>query len=160
MLDAEVGLNRPTSEELIRKMCQNLNMLGELALIGSVEAVAVNIPGVPEPIPTVHQFCDGSAITELTSPFVDGNTPDMRNRFVRGADASTNSGNELGGASTVNLAHNHGGATATDCFPVVGADGGEHYTSTCHYHAITSDLSAAEPLNPANVKVEYFLKIT
>ncbi len=162
--DAEVSLNRPTSEELMRKLFQNMNMMNELAVIGSIDAYAVNIPGVPVLEATIHQLCDGTEITEPHSPLrtinpTTRNAPDIRNRFIRGANASTNSGNELGGSDTVNLAHDHGGVTGEFNGPINGEQGGDHNIADGHHHSIASALNATEPLDPAHMQIAYYLKI-
>jgi hypothetical protein len=140
-------------------------MLSELAVIGAVEAYATNQPGVLTPEPTVFQMADGGEITEPTSPLrtiipTSRFTPDIRNRVMRGANASTTIGNELGGAASVNLEHDHGGATGAAAFAITVEEGTDGYAGPpSHFHVIADDLDAAEPLAPAHMKMNFFLKI-
>lgn len=165
ILDSEVGFERPCSEEVKRKIAQDLNFLSQLALIGSITPLALNQPGVSSPEPTVHQLCDGSEITNATSPLrtmgIDMRfTPDMRNRYLRGANAGTVLGNELGGAATLNLAHAHGGFTGAFAHAILGEEGNDNTVpANNHAHPISSDLSAMEPLEPAHQQIAYYLKI-
>lgn len=169
ILDIEVQVGRSPNEEVLRKMVQNINMLGELAMIGSVNGYAINQSGVSVPSTSVFQTCDGSEITNLDSPLSSEPgfpyyTPDMRNRYIRGANASTVAGNEAGGAASASHAHDHGGVTdtytddtynfATDgedlLAPAVGATG--------HNHNI-SEVTFNFNLTPYYQQVEFYLKI-
>lgn len=112
--DAEFDVESPVSEEVVRKMAQNINLLGKLACIGQIRMAQPNIPGAPVPSPIQFLFCDGTTeITDGTSPLSTVTTPnfppDFRNKYIRGAaNSSTNS---VVGANTANFAHNHGAAT-------------------------------------------------
>lgn len=163
--DEEVSLNRPSQEELLRKFFQNLNMLSELAIIGSIEAFALNQPGVESPDASVFQLSDGSEITDPDSPLktvgiTNRFTPDMRSRYLRAADASTNAGNEAGGDATVNLSHSHGGTTGVHSAGLAGEEGNDDVAVSQHHaHPINADLNSAEPLDPAYQQVAFYLKI-
>lgn len=159
--DAEVKSKRSVTEETIRKMIQNVNMLGKLALIGSVRAIQLNQAGVQAPDSTIWQLMNGTEITNPNSPLRSVGltlrfTPNMTSRYVRGA--STDSANSSGGAATVNLSHFHdtgaiGGETN-------GEEGEEKTARLVHTHPISADLSAAEPLELAHQRLAFYLKIT
>ncbi len=166
--DLEVGKNAPSTEEVGRKIAQNMNFLKKLMPIGEICAIHVNQPSVPALDRTIFQLCDGALIEDETSPLrsTPGNdryTPNTEDRYIRGANNSTVIGNELGGAATVNLAHAHGGATGIYTRDPGGPEGaeGSNYLSTPyqHSHTIASDLSAAEPLDPPYMKMGFYIRL-
>lgn len=163
--DEEFTVERPISMQAARKLAQAVNMLSQLVIPGQIRAYALNQIGVKSPDLTGQfQYSDGGEITDPNSPLrtivpTSHYTPDMRDRFVRGADAGTTSGNEAGGAATLNLLHTH---TTGGVSPPRGSDGeegDEQMSGQDHGHAISNDLSATEPLDPAHIKVAFFLKI-
>lgn len=171
--DTETTVERPVSEETIRKIIQNINMLSKLHVIGSVKAVALNQPGVTAPTTSQWQVCDGSDISDTDSPLASifgttRYTPNIRGRFVRGANASTTSGNELGGASSIAHSHNHFGTVATyippATFVVDGpGDPSDPFAPAAgpsfeHSHNIASQ-SISATLDPLHEQVEFYLKI-
>lgn len=160
--DSEVNYTRPVSEETMRKMIQNCNMLAALAVIGSVRCVALNQQGVTVPNTDQWQAATGGQITHPQSPITSVGptnrfTPDFTNRYIRGAAAPTVNG--VGGAYTTNLEHDH--IASTDCVGLSGEEGDEQpcYISGCHFHTIDNDLSATEPLEVAYQQVATYLKI-
>lgn len=165
VLDTEVALSRPSQEEVLRKISQNINMLGQLAMIGAIKCFNINQSGASTPEATVYQLADGGEITETTSPLRSSGpttrlTPNTVNRYIRGANGSTVLGNELGGAATVSLIHDHNDTTGTSTFPAVSNAGVDGYGGPItHSHIINNDLSAAEALELAHVKTAMYLKI-
>lgn len=165
MLDEEVDVDRPVSEELVRKLFQNINLLLNLVPIGGVEVFNVNQVGVPEPSVTLFQYCNGDEITDATSPLASSGlshyyTPDIRSKYVRGADGSETLLTETGGNTTVNLAHDHTGFVGNvtkapgESFGFGGIYGGD----LTHKHSLASALGSVT-LDLANFTVAYFLKI-
>lgn len=161
--DAEVSFNRPVSDETVRKILQNINMLGELAKLGQLIPVAVNQPGVPSPNPDIFQQANGSEIVQIDSPLQstigsEKFTPDMTKHFLRGApDESTNG---YTAADQINvMEHTH--AVDVVCPPLIIGESGDERKSyaICHTHAIEDDLNPAEPIDPKHVKVVFYLKI-
>jgi hypothetical protein len=162
--DLEVTFERPVSEETVRKMIQNANMLAALAPLGSVLHMQLNQPGVQPPLTSVYQLANGGEITEPTSPLrsivpITRVVPDIRNRYVRGAPTLGTTGS--GGSSTVNLSHTHSNGVA--CAPINANDGNERRSWNanfpCHDHTMNSDLSSAEPLDPAHQELAVYIKI-
>ena len=167
--DQELSFKRPVSEETIRKLIQNVNMLGSLALVGSVRAVAVNTPGVPAPDPQQFQYCDGSQITDLTSPIraTSGHpraVPNIADKYVRGASSTTSNadtGDLTPGASrTRDLQHTHTTGDVSNG-GIVATDGNERhgYPGAVHNHGVTADLSDSDPIELAHIQTAYYLKI-
>lgn len=163
--DAECDVNRPTSEEVVRKMIQNANMLGAMVPVGKINCVALNQLGVTVPNTDVWQLANGDQITHPSSPITTVNpvnrfTPNFVGVYFRGASSTTVNG--IGGAATVSLEHNHGGFTAFFGTPFIGEAEDEDeqpaYT-TAHIHSISNDLSATEPLELAHQQVAVYLKI-
>lgn len=160
--DAEVSYNRPVSDETVRKIIQNVNMLAELAKIGQILGVAINQPSVETPDPLQWQQCDGSEITQENSPLQSTGgsqrfTVDMRKHFLRGSpDESTNgyTASDL----TSNVSHTH--TTGFVGYATVGEEGDERHGYVApHNHPVSTDLSAAEPIDPSHLKVVFYLKI-
>lgn len=59
------------------------------------------------PVPEGYAICDGAPISDAGSPFASMPTPNLVDKFVRGV-GSVNQIGATGGASSVNLAHDHG----------------------------------------------------
>jgi hypothetical protein len=76
-------------------------------------------PNASFAIPTGYQVADGSTVTDTGSPLMGTQLPDLRNKFVRGANGLAGIG-ATGGAAQ----HTH---TATP--PTVTANGGGHHHS-------------------------------
>jgi hypothetical protein len=163
--DAEFDLNAPVTEESVRKLAQNLNMLSKLAFIGSYRALHLGIPGVDVPSTAQFHYCDGSEILDTTSPLsTQGSTqhftPNLINKYIVAA-ASTSANNTVGGDIN-NLAHNHTGFTGgtEHQHTRIAEDGDKHDDPGYdHNHTISSDLNAAEPINPAYLNLGYYIKI-
>lgn len=162
--DAEVVANNSVSEETVRKMIQNSNLLASLALIGTIRTVALNQPGASAPNGDIFQLANGGEITHPQSPLAtviptNRFTPDLLNKYLRGAADDTN--NNSGGSPTVNLQHDHGGNTATVSAPPLGAEGGDRYgyDPLTHLHTISDDMSTTEPNEVAHQEVAVYLKI-
>ncbi len=62
------------------------------------------------PVPDGYEIADGSPVADPVSPFVGLPTPDLRDRFVRGA-ASVAAIGTTGGQDTADLKHTHSGTT-------------------------------------------------
>lgn len=101
--------------------------------------------GATADIPMGWFICDGT-----------NGTPDLRDRFVVGA-GSTYAVGVTGGATTVNLQHNHGGATGGVSF-----GGGGSLTAgaldTTHTHSISNDLSTTQSILPPYYALTYIMK--
>lgn len=159
--DIEVTRNHTVSEELVRKMIQNSNLLGALAVIGSIRCMAINQPGVSSPSTDVWQLATGSQITQPQSPITsvgpfDRFTPDFTNVYIRGAMDDT--ANNIGGAYTVDLSHTHtiGARNGT----AIGEEGDEQQAyAPGHSHGVNNGLPDNEPLEPAHQEVATYLKI-
>lgn len=163
--DQEFSNNRPVSKQAARKLAQAVNMLSQLVIPGQVRSYAVNMVGVRNPESSGQfQYSNSDEITNPVSPLrtigVDHHfTPDMRDRFVRGANAGTTSGNEAGGASTLNLLHAHATGPVDPPRGSDGEEGDEQLSGQDHTHGVSTDLAADEPLDPAHLKVAMYLKI-
>lgn len=100
----EFDLNAPVSEETLRKLVQNFNMVRALMPVAQVKAYHVNLSGVPTPNALLYQYCDGSVITDPTSPVSGGTTPTMASCYLRGKSSG---GSETGGGTTADATHGH-----------------------------------------------------
>lgn len=156
--DAELEAERPVSEETIRKIIQNVNMMRALCPVGEIMAVQVNIVGVPIPAPTVWQFANGGTITEPTSP-LNGlgtqNVPDMGGRYLRGGST----GNAGGGSATIDLSHTHTLGNAHNPFGNK-IERGDQRTAFVndHTHGLDPDLGSTT-LDPAHMECAFYFKI-
>lgn len=164
----ELSEGQPVTEETMRKLVQNINLLGKLAVVGSIRAIAVQTPGVPVPNPDQFQHCDGSPITNDFSPLrsTDGHerkTPKLNDKYIRGAQTTTENHDtgdlEPGKSATRDLSHTHN--TGFVCQGTQGEEGDERhgYDNRCHNHGITTDLSEEDPIELAHVQTAFYLKI-
>lgn len=157
--DSEFAVEAPISEEVVRKMIQNCNMLSRLAVVGQVAMVQPNIPGSIIPSAEQFRFCDGSVLSNGDSA-LDGQTiPDMRDKYVRAASTTTT--NDDVGNATINLTHDHGGVTGDLTHPL-GPDAGASYNTAwvTHNHTIPQDLTSPITLNLKYMYFAFYLKIT
>lgn len=162
--DEEFSAERPVSTLAARKLARAVNMLSQLVIPGQIRAFALNQNGVGDPAANGQfQYSDGGEITNPNSPLKTVGvthrfTPDMKDRFVRGANAGTNSGNEAGGTASVDLTHAHGTGGVDPGRGGDGEEGDEQLSGQEHSHGVNNDL-AVTPTDPAHVKVVFFLKI-
>ncbi len=161
--DAEVQRDRPVTQETVRKMIQNSNLLGSLAVIGSIAHIQLNMPGVPTVNPDIFQFSNGSEITNEFSPLksVAPNnyfTPNMTSKYVRGAEQGSGN-NGTGGDATVNLSHSHTLGPALVFASCNDGNDAPVYEGPPHTHPVFSNFSSAEPLEPAHQELAVYLKI-
>jgi hypothetical protein len=168
--DQEVSYKRPVSEETVRKLCQNINLLGSLAIIGSIRAVALNQPGVPVPATDQFQLCDGAKITDPVSPLrsvigTDRFAPNLKDKYIRGAaNATTNTDTgdlPSGGSATRDLSHTHTTGNVCSPFGIIGDAGTERraYETACHNHGVDADLTTPDPIELGHQQIAFFLKI-
>ena len=167
----EVGLDKSINEESKRKLIHNINWLLDLAPIGEIVYINVNLSGQPDP--DRWQICDGSEITNPKSPLkTDPNppntqrfVPDLRNTYAR-FSPNTTSNNIVNstspsavGSQFHALSHNHGGTGSA------GGGGGldddpERLSGGSHAHGIVSNFSSAEFIDsPAYVFFNAYMKV-
>lgn len=160
--DTEVAKDRPVSEELVRKMIQNCNLLGELAKIGSIQFVQINLDNAPQVNPDILQLANGGEITQVDSPLktvvpTNRYTPDMKDKFVRGSPDLSN--NTIGGSATTNLSHAHGTGDGGVGGMVNDGDDSSTYNTPFHTHGVTAALSSAESLEPSHQQLAVYIRI-
>lgn len=159
--DAEALRPNAVNEETVRKMVQNINLLGALAALASVRFIHLNLSGVVSPNANIWQEADGSKITNPFSPLTsivpnEYFTPNIINKYPRGAsDASTNT---AGGSYTVDASHDH--ATTDVGHALVGQEGDERsgYLEPSHNHVIAV-APIIEPLEVSHQELGVYLKI-
>lgn len=160
--DVEVTYKHSVSEETVRKMIQNTNLLGTLSPIGSIRMLQFNQNGAQSPDPTLMQLCNGSEILDPNSPLrtmgiTQHFTPNLIGLYPRGAADEVS--NNTGGFATIDLSHAHGGSTSSVGGSLRGNGGGEKTARVEHSHAIDSRLSNVEPLNPSHQVLAFYIKI-
>jgi hypothetical protein len=161
--DAETTFTRPVSEETVRKIVQNVNMLRALTPLAEIRAVHINLQGATVPSTTNWQYCDGAEITSATSPLnqpFTQNVPDMQNRYLRGANEGVLAGNEAAGNATADLSHAHGTGGNLD-HPGNLLEGGDEVAGQVlgHTHGVNDDLSDSEPLELAHLQIAFYMRI-
>lgn len=112
---------------------------------------------ITQPNPDIWQPCDGRTINDPDSPLNGQTLPDLRDLFVKGSSTP----GQTGGQSTVNLSHNHGGATGVtdDRQPDFQADHGtDHLTGAPHTHSIDSRWSSTESVIPKYFGLQAFVR--
>lgn len=159
--DAEVAFNTPVSEETVRKIGQNLNVMSALVPIGTVQAFAVAQPGVSSPSPDLWQVCDGAEITNPNSPLrtigiTTNFTPNLTSKFICGAPNTTSNGTL--GTATLDLTHKHVGTTGDTDGLHNAVSGSTANIRDLHHHTIDDDLGVTN-LDPAHQEVLFYLKV-
>lgn len=97
-------------------------------------------------IPKGWVICDGT-----------NSTPDLRDKFVIGA-GNTYAVAATGGASTVNLSHNHTGLTGIQSNIGAGSGFAVGAADKDHKHSISSDLSATQSILPPYYALCFIMK--
>ena len=149
-----------TSTELFAAIADNLNYLMDACPIGSIVPILVGLGAVPTPDPTIWQLCNGSPITQPTSPLVGQSTPNLNDRYLKGAESISTAG-QFGGASYFSFSHNHGGSTGNS-FPGgnVDADDSDAIWEATEFHTHAVALDGANfNIHPMRFIVNFYLKI-
>ncbi len=136
--------------------CNRSHPIGMLLFMNESQDV---LPATPDP--NYWHFMDGSTISNPNSP-CDGQTPpDLRHKFMR----HPKTGDPVlvpGGQNTVNLNHNHGGATGFgfDVGPNVAASGTDvpYPPVGYHQHAINSSLGVTSTI-PRYQYLQVYMRI-
>jgi len=113
---------------------------------------------IPQPDSSFWQWCDGAAIINPNSPLLGQNTPDFKEKFLKGYGTL----GILGGQSTINLQHNHSGITQleTDRSNEENVDdGGDHTSGSHHTHPISNNWSTSESIIPPYTEIQYYIRI-
>lgn len=164
ILDNEISVTSPTSDETVKKVVINTNFLIKLFPIASILPFSSETPGVTSPSTVLYRPCDDSEIVDDTSPLATSDTgsrltPDFQNHYVRGAnDLVTNS---TGGSSSANLSHNHTGNTGNNNPARELLKSGTNFNSQAsqfHVHTIQSDLGTIN-ITPLATEFRLYLKI-
>ena len=115
--------------------------------------------GTPKatPNPDIWKFCDGSVISDSDSPLDGQNTPNMADLFLRGSDTEQLNG----GNATLNIQHNHGGATGVtdDREDIIADVGTDHDTGAPHTHSIDNKWSTVEPIIPKFNALQCYIRV-
>lgn len=157
MFNSEFALDAPVSEEALRKLGQNINMLSVVACPGQIRLMLVNIPGVPIPAADQFQLCDGSTIADSNSPLNGFTTPSFLGSYIITAAAQTT--NNSVGAASINLEHKHVTLNFSYTNPdAIGADG-DNLAVVTHNHAIADDLVSSFDLTPVYMAFAVYIKI-
>ena len=147
----EADFGTSIAQTLWQRIIDHLNWLNTALPVGSVlyfyaSQTYANGSQIAGPGPC-WQLCDGAEITDPNSPLVGQFTPNMLGRFLKGSETP----DQIGGSDTVNLAHNHGGATGAIF------DGENNFNSggdneqggpSFHNHTISTDLGVILRLPP------------
>lgn len=162
IVEEEVHYPHTVSEEVVRKLAHNMNLLGKLCPLGSIRAIQLNQHGVQAPDPILLQLCDGSEITNPISPLrtvglAQKFTPNMTGRMVRGAPDTVS--NNFGGNFTIDLSHDHNGNTGLSGGSIKGEEGDEKTSRQNHRHPIVTDMSNVEPVNPCSQLLAFYMKV-
>lgn len=123
--DNQLDFASSLAEATFKQIGRDINFLIDSMPIGSIVAVAVNLPGMTAPNSSIWQKCDGSEITHPDSPLRSQGasirfTPTLTdNRYLKGTDTggqNTYGGNAnpttsgSGSANSGDLDENSGGS--------------------------------------------------
>lgn len=158
--EEEFQANRPVTEDTVKKLIQNANMLRALQPIAMVKAYQINMPGAKIPSSALYQYCDGAEIADFNSP-LNGQgsqtTPDMTGRFLRGGFSTDTLGTEAGGSKQIDLTHQH--ATSNYFNPNELEEGDQRRGGEPnHSHGTEPDLGV-RALDPKHMQIAFYLKV-
>jgi hypothetical protein len=146
------------SVEAFQGIATGINYLIDSMAPGQIICILTGLPGCPTPDSRLWQLCDGSLITDENSDLRGSNTPDMRDRFMKGANTPGEAGT-ASGSNTKTFAHSHGGVTQANPAPDNGEFGVNYLTIYSHTHTIPTALAAAVNVEPVHYRVEHYIKI-
>ena len=111
---------------------------------------------IDPPNPNIWTPLDGSTINDPDSPLNGQTLPDVRDLFPKSSDTQ----GLIGGQSTINIQHNHGGQTGiTDDRAGRNADdNNDHRTGSPHYHSIDNRWPTDEEILPKYFEVQAYIR--
>lgn len=148
------------SIETFSALANNLNALLDSMPIGSKVPILVGLAGVPTPDPTIWRLCEGGVVTDPNAKLHDQTLPDDRGSFPKGSTTIGQSGVKAG-TSTASWSHNHGGNTGDWDMGDDNSDTDDDYITVhkLHHHPISSDLTTPVNVEPAHIRVKFYIKI-
>lgn len=128
--------------------------LGAIRLFYSAQQ-KTDLSYVEPPNPNIWILTDGRIINDSESILNGLNTPNLSGRFIKHTLQGM-----LGGQTTVDLRHNHGGGTTyARSYGFYCADpGGGAEQGSWHNHSIGYDLSTPENFIPPHVKLQAYMR--
>jgi hypothetical protein len=160
----EVDFGTTASENLVKRVVEFLNFVEKSLPIGIIIFVYQSMTdsnGNQIPLPSSNwKFCDGSLVTNTQSPLFNQHVPDLRGRYLK-MSATNQPIGTLGGNSSVNLTHNHGGWVwhFTDLEGNWDTDNGSAMPQgDSHTHQIYNDLGIYQ-LNPQHIVLQPYMRI-
>ena len=91
-----------------------------------------------DPVPDGYAICDGSTVTEPSSPFLGQTLPDLVDRFAMGV-SSVGATGTTGGSNTANLSHTHSGPSHSHSLPSHSHTGPSHtHSGPSHTHTLAN----------------------
>lgn len=158
----EVDFGTTVAEAIWRRVVQSINWYNDAMPVGIIlpfyqSKTYANGDPIPNPI-GLFQFCDGAPVTPTDSPLFGQSVPDLRDFFLKGFPTI----GTIGGQSSIDLTHNHGGLTGTmddgDFSALRISDGGDQQEHHAHRHFIANDLTVQSTL-PPYIALQYYMKV-
>lgn len=149
------------SAEAFTALADNANFLIDAMQVGSLICVLVGYPNCPQPDATIWQLCDGSPITDESSPLFGQLTPNYADegRYMRHPDVVGTIGT-YNGSNFKDLRHSHGGQTnpSPQFLTKNVSDDNNASRVGVHTHGIAPDLGLVD-FQPEHITVNHYVKI-
>jgi hypothetical protein len=159
--DLETDFGTTIAEANWKKAVQLMNYINASYPIGRLlffHATQSNLPHTPDS--KYWQEVDGTMVSNVNSLLNGVTLPDYRDMFFRNIKTGETV-LSTGGATTVNLTHDHGAVTgSTDPRTTFDADDGDERTvMTPHTHAVSSESMPAVSTIPLFIALKVYVRI-
>lgn len=161
--DIEIDFGTSIASSIWRKVVDNYQWVEKSVPVGFIlffYGEITEADGTPKdpPNPDIWGYCDGSIINDPDSPLNGQALPNLIDLFPKGSDTI----GTLGGQSTIDISHSHGGATgATDdtTKPFFTADNGnDRREGSLHTHSMNTKWPTDEPIIPKYFSVQPYMR--
>lgn len=159
--DSEAREGTIISPEFFQQLADNVSYLIDSMPVGTIVPIMTGFTNVPDPDPSLWQYCDGSIITNPNSPIYNQATPNLSSERSLIKCAFSGSGT-TGGSNVINtLGHNHTGYTEVAVMnPSENMENDNWYFSVnVHRHEIVEDLNYSYDVEPPKISIKHYIKI-
>ena len=147
------------STELFTAIAQNIAYLMDSMPVGAEIIVMTGFPNVPTPNPQIWQLCDGSLITNQSSPLRNQHTPNRATQALFQKATQPGEAGLVGGTTIKDFTHAHSGQTGVFNPTSNELDDEDIFNEGIpHAHGIYQDLGPRN-VEPYHIRLNHYVKI-